>query len=265
MIKVLFLGEIVGIPTINLIKKSLKELISRNNIDLTIANGDGASDGYGILKNSAYQLNKSGIDIITSGDYVYNKKDAKEMLSLNFFLKPYNLPQFFGGSGYSIFRVKDVEVGIINILGRIHFNKIFASCPFYSVNKAIEKLKEKTKIIIVDFHGGATSEVQAMHWHLAGRASLVAGSHLRVLTTDNRIIGNKTAVITGAGFCGAKHSVGGLEPYIEINKFRTGQYFYSKISKENILFQGVIAEIDEQSGDAKKIEVLNEHAGGSVD
>jgi 2',3'-cyclic-nucleotide 2'-phosphodiesterase len=261
MVKVLFLGEIVGIPTINIIKKSLKELIAKYKIDLTIANGDGASDGYGILKNSAFQLNKSGIDIITSGDYVYNKKDARDMLSLGFFLKPYNLPQYFGGNGYSIIRVKEVEIGIINILGRIHFNKIFASCPFYSVTKAIEKLKEKTKIIIVDFHGGATSEVQAMHWHLAGKASLVVGSHLRVLTTDNRIIANKTAVITGAGFCGAKQSVGGLEPFIEINKFRTGQYFYSKIGKENIRFQGVIAEIDEASGDAKKIEILNENIG----
>ena len=257
MIRILFLGEIIGISTINLFKKSLKGLLLKYSIDFTIANADGASDGFGILKNSAFILNKSGIDIITGGDYVFNKKDVKELLGINFFLKPYNLPQYFGGNGYTLARVKDVEIGIISILGRIHFNKIFASCPFYSVNKAIEKLKEKTKIIIVDFHGGATSEVQAMHWYLAGKVSLTVGSHLRMLTTDSRILNNKTAVITGIGFCGAKNSVGGLEPEIEINKFRSGQHYYSKVAVQEIKVQGVIVDIDESNGEAKKIEVLD--------
>jgi 2',3'-cyclic-nucleotide 2'-phosphodiesterase len=260
MLKVLFLGEIVGMPAISFIKKNLPLITEKYKIDFTIANGDGASDGYGILKNSAYQLNKAGINILTTGDFVFNKKDAHELLSFPFVLKPYNLPQAFGGNGYTVVKVKDFSIGIINILGRINFSKVFASCPFYSVGKAVEKIKEKTNIIIVDFHGGATSEIQAMQWHLAGKVSIVAGTNLRVLTSDARIIEDKTAIITGLGFCGGEKSVAGFEPEIEISKIKTGQFFYSKAASQDIRLQGIIVEIDEATGAAKKIELFNSNS-----
>ena len=174
-------------------------------------------------------------------------------------LRPYNLPGIFGGKGASIFRINDnIQIGIINILGRTNFNKIFPMDPFYTVDKAIEKLSKATSIIIVDFHGGTTSEIQAMHWYLASRVSLVVGSHLRILTSDNRIINNKTAVITGIGYCGGYFSIGGLSPDIEIQKIKYGQFIYSKIVKESICLQGVIVEIDEESGRAKSIELFKE-------
>jgi 2',3'-cyclic-nucleotide 2'-phosphodiesterase len=258
MIRVLFLGEVIGLPTSKQIYTSLKKVLKEEKIDFTIANGDGASDGYGILKNTAYQLHNAGINVVTSGDYVFNKKDVKELMKAPFFIRPYNLPGSLGGKGYILSDTKESHrIAVINILGRTNFNKIFASDPFYSVSKAIEKIQESVRTIIVDFHGGATSEIQAMHWYLAGRVSLVVGSHLRVLTSDNRIINDRTAVVTGVGFCGGKQSINGLLPEIEINKLRFGQFYYSKVVTETICLQGVIAEVDENTGDALSIELFN--------
>ncbi|HOJ63241.1 MAG TPA: TIGR00282 family metallophosphoesterase [Spirochaetota bacterium] len=258
MIKILFLGEIIGIPTVKEIRKKLKDIKRENNIDFVIANADGASDGYGLLSDTVFQLHNAGIDVLTSGDMIFNKKDIKETLSkVGFLLRPYNLPSSLPGRGYSIYKIKeDIHIAVLNLLGRINFNKIFANDPFFSVDRALEKIKETTNIIIVDFHGGTTSEIQCMHWHLENKASLVIGTNLRVLTSDNRILNQYTGVITGAGFCGGKISIFGLSPETEIKKIKTGQFLYSKIVSENIQLQGVIAEIEEDTGKAVSIELF---------
>ena len=137
--------------------------------------------------------------------------------------------------------------------------KIYAMDPFYSVLNALEKVSEETNNIIVDFHGGATSEIQSMHWHLAGKVTAVIGTHLKVLTSDNRILQDKTAVITGSGYCGGLFSICGLSSQIEINKIKYGQFFYSKVEHEKIILQGVIMDIDEVKGEAKKIELFQEN------
>lgn len=259
MVKILLLGEIIGIPTIKEIQKNLSKIKDKYKIDFIIANADGASDGYGILKNSAIQLYKSGIDILTSGDYVFNKKDARELLKLPFLLRPYNLPNAMGGKGYIIYDFNDnIKIAIINILGRTNFLKIFPVDPFHTITKILEKISDSVKIIIVDFHGGTTSEIQAMHWFLAGKVSLIAGTHLRIITSDYRIINNKTAIITGAGYCGSKQSIGGLRPEIEINKIKNGQFEYSKVDNEEVQIQGIIADIDEESGNAVSVDLIKE-------
>jgi len=259
MIRIMFLGEVVGLSTVKQISKKLNEVIKKHKVDFTIANCDGASDGYGILKSTAYNLHDSGIKVITTGDYIFNKKDAKELLKLDFVLRPFNIPNALGGQGYSIFKINEkTKIGVISLLGRINFNKIYAMDPFYSVNKTLEKIYDEANIIVVDFHGGATSEIQAMHWYLAGKVSLVVGSHLRVLTSDNKIINNKTAVISGIGFCGGYWSIGGLYPEIEINKIKYGQFKYSKVEDTLIYLQGVLVDVEEETGEAKKIELLNE-------
>lgn len=259
MVKILFLGEIIGIPTVKEVTKNLSMIIDKYHIDTIIANADGGSDGYGLLSKTAYMLHKFGVDIITTGDLVYNKKDVKTLLKFPFLLRPFNIPSSHGGRGSGIFTINHgIKVGVISILGRVNFNKLFAADPFYSVDKALEKFPEKPDITIVDFHGGTTSEVQAMQWHLAGRVSMIVGSHLRILTTDHRIANEKTAIITGLGFCGGKYSIGGLTPDIEIRKIKNGQFLYSKIDRDNLQVQGVIAEFDEQTGAATDIQLLNE-------
>ncbi len=259
MIKILFLGEIIGIPTVKKIEIKLRKIIEDNKINIVIANADGASDGYGILKKTAYDLFNSGINIITGGDFIFNKKDVRDLLKAPFMLKPYNLPNALGGKGISIYNFNNIKIGIINILGRININKIFASDPFYSIDKALEKIDQSVKTIIVDFHGGTTSEIQAMHWHLSGRVSLVVGSHLKVLTSDNRIINNRTGIISGIGFCGTYYSIGGLKIDNEIKKVRYGQFLYSQIEKETIVeLQGIVSDFDENTGECKSIDLFKE-------
>lgn len=258
MIRVLILGEVVGIPTVKEIKKNLKKIIQEEKIDFTIANCDGASDGYGILADTAYQLHNAGIDVLTGGDYIFNKKDIKEFLGkFPRILRPYNLPKETVGRGFMIVQLENgKKIGVMNLLGRTNFSKIFANDPFYVIDSAIEKIKESTNVIVVDFHGGTTSEVQAMQWYLKGKVSTVFGSHLRVLTTDNRVIGDYTGVVTGIGYCGGYYSVGGLSTETEIKKIRSGQFIYSKVASENIVLQGVIAEIDEESGKTLNISLF---------
>lgn len=256
MIKLLFLGEIIGIPTLKKIEMQLKEIKYAYKVDVILANADGISDGYGILRDSAVRLNRSGVDIITCGDYVFNKKDVKALLGLPYLLKPNNLSNAHGGKGLKVIKVAGVNIAVINILGRVNFPKIFSASPFRSVDKAIDIVKDKANIIIVDFHGGATSEIQAMQWHLAGKVSLVAGSHLRVITSDNRILKNKTAVISGIGYCGGFNSINGFHPDVEIKKIKYGQFAYSKIATEDAVLQGVVTEIDEKTGKAISIDLF---------
>ena len=257
MIKLLFLGEVIGIPTLKKIEKQLIEIKRSLNIDVIVANADGISDGYGILRDSAIRLNRSGVDIITCGDYVFNKKDVKALLGLPFLLKPNNLSNAHGGKGLKVIEISGVKIGVINVLGRVNFNKIFSANPFRSIDRAFDIIKDKADIIVVDFHGGATSEIQAMQWYLAGKVSLVVGSHLRVITSDYRILKDKTAVISGVGFCGGYDSVGGLYPDVEIKKIKYGQFSYSKIATEDVVLQGVLTEIDESSGKASSIDLFN--------
>ncbi|HNZ27354.1 MAG TPA: TIGR00282 family metallophosphoesterase [Spirochaetota bacterium] len=257
MINILFLGEIIGINTVKCLKKSLKDIKNEFNINMVIANADGASDGYGLLADTAFQIKNAGVDIITGGDLIYNKKDIKDALNkMGFILRPFNLPAKSVGKGFTTFRINDsISIGVLNLLGRTNFNKIFPNDPFYAADKGIEKLSEQTKIIIVDFHGGTTSEIQSAHWYLKGKVSAVMGTHLRILTTDNRVIDN-TAIITGTGYCGGYPSITGLDPETEIKKIKSGQFYYSKIVNENVELQGAIITIDETTGFAQNIEIF---------
>lgn len=260
MIRGIILGEIIGIPTARKLQKKIEKLKKEYPADFVMANADGASDGYGLLADTAQMVHRNGVDFITSGDCIFNKKDMKGFLSrVSYILRPYNLIRCNSGRGYGIYTLENgVSIGILNVLGRVNFSKIFPADPFTAVNSAIERIKEKTNIIIVDFHGGTTSEIQAMHWHLAGRASVVTGTHLRVLTSDQRIIANHTGVITGTGYCGAYYSINGLQPEIEIKKIKTGQFMYSKVNREHVVLQGVYVEIDEETGKTENITLINE-------
>ena len=261
MIRVLFLGEIIGIPTTKVLKKRLPEVKEKYGIDFTIANCDGASDGFGVLMNTLYHLHLFGIDIITTGEHIYNKKDTREGLSkFGYSLRAYNLPKDREntGKGYTIVNVKNKNIAIINLLGRTNIQKIFVLDPFYAIEKFLQKTNKNIDMIIVDFHGGTTSEIQSMHWYLVDRVNLVVGTHLRILTTDNRIIGNKTGVITGNGFCGVKNSCFGLSIDIETKKIKTGQFSYSKVPEGDIGIQGIIVDLDEETNKTLSVELLQE-------
>ena len=121
MIKVLFLGEIVGLTSVKEISIKIEDIIDKYKIDIIIANADGASDGYGLLRKTAFSLFEKGINVITSGDFVFNKKDSKDLLNYDFFLRPYNLPNAYGGRGYTIIKNNKFKIGIINISRKSKF------------------------------------------------------------------------------------------------------------------------------------------------
>jgi len=258
--KVLFLGEIVGIPAVKQIRKKITKIIEKYHIDFVIANGDGASDGYGILAETASELLDCGINVVTGGDLIFNKKNIKDFIEINHtILRPANLSEKSPGRGYGVFVTDSgVRIGVISILGRTNFIKIFANDPYKACESIVEHIKQECDLIIVDFHGGTTSEIQSMQWHLAGSVTAVLGTNLRVLTADNRILYDHTAVITGTGLCSAIDSVGGFDPEIEARKMITGRFLYSKILKENIYLQGVIIEADQSTGKALSIDIINE-------
>lgn len=262
MFKVLFLGEIVGLPVVKALRKKLPGVILEFRPDMVIGNADGASDGYGVLAETAQELLEAGFDLLTGGDLIYNKRNIKEYLEHGKLLRPDNLPDDSPGSGYMIHELPNgVKVAVVSLLGRTNFNKIFAGDPYCAHEKRITQIRQITPNILVDFHGGTTSEIQSMHWLLAGQVSAVVGTHARVQTADHRILEGHTAVITGLGICGGLYSIAGFSPDIEIIKIKSGRFSYSKIEKEQLQIQGVLLEIDETSGKAVSIQLIHESLG----
>ncbi len=257
--KVVFLGEIVGLPVVRALKKKVKLIKSYYQADFIFCNADGASDGYGILAETASELINAGFDCLTGGDLIYNKRNIKDFINYSSLLRPYNLPPTSPGRGYKIFTLSSgKKMAVVSLLGRNNFNKIFAGDPYHIEETLLNYLaKDNISSIIVDFHGGTTSEIQSLQWLLAGKVSAVLGTHARVLTADSRILNSHTAIITGMGICGSPYSIAGFAPEIEIQKIKTGRFSYSKIEKENIAIQGVLLDIDEDSGISKSIEPIN--------
>lgn len=257
--KVLFLGEVVGIPIVRALKKKIRMIKSYYEADFIFCNADGASDGYGILAETASELLNSGFDCLTSGDLIYNKRNIKDFIGYNALLRPYNLPPSSPGRGYKIFTLSSgKKLVIVSLLGRNNFNKIFAGDPYHIEETLLSHLaKDNISSIVIDFHGGTTSEIQSLQWLLAGKVSAVLGTHARVLTADSRILNSHTAVITGLGICGSSYSIAGFAPDVEILKIKSGRFSYSKIDKDNIVIQGVLLDIDETTGKARSIVSIN--------
>lgn len=257
--KVLFLGEVVGIPIVRALKKKVKLIKSYYQADFIFCNANGASDGYGILAETAAELLSSGFDCLTGGDLIYNKRNIKDFIGYNALLRPYNLPPSSPGRGYKIFTLPSgKKSAVVSLLGRNNFNKIFAGDPYHIEETLLNHLaKDNINSVIIDFHGGTTSEIQSLQWLLAGKVSAVLGSHARVLTADSRILNSHTAVITGLGICGSPYSIAGFAPDVEISKIKSGRFSYSKIDKDNIAIQGVLLTINENTGKAESIETIN--------
>jgi len=254
--KILFIGEIVGKSGVFCVKKLLPKLRKEWGIDFIIANGEGATGGYGIGKNHAIYLRKLGIDVITSGECIYYKKDMVSYIdNASFILRPANYPFGNPGKGWHIFTRDNFKIGVINMLGQAGFKRVHLANPFLLLPEIVKKISALTNIIIVDFHASTTAEKYGMFYHMDGKVSAVIGSHTKVLTADERIMPNGTAMITDTGRTGSINSVGGLDPEIEIRKRLTKIHEYSDTYWEKLELQGVILEIDE-SGRALSIKRL---------
>ena len=220
------------------------------------ANGENAAHGNGITKNSAAELFSSGVDVITLGNHAFNRSDVSEVFDeYNFVIRPANYLKTLPGEGSIIYDTGVFLVGVINLQGQVFLEPI--NSPFEAAEKQISKLKEKTNIIIVDFHAEATSEKGAMAYFLDGKVSAVLGTHTHVQTADSTILPNGTAFISDVGMTGPFGSILGVDKDVIVDRFvnHINRRFEPGINKAQ--FNAVVLDIDNKTGKCNKIERLN--------
>jgi len=252
--KILFVGDIVGKPGRRALEGLLGKIISDHRVDFIIANGENAAGGMGITPAIATEILDLGVDVLTSGNHVWAKKEILPFLEEERrILRPLNYPAGVPGKGKGIFESKKgVKVGVLNLEGRVFMKNL--DCPFRGAEREIQILGRETKIIIIDFHAEATSEKMAMGWFLNGKVSMVVGTHTHVQTNDERILDEGTAYITDAGMTGPLASVIGVRKQVAIDRFLTQIPWKYDVATDEIELQGVVVEVDPDTGKATRIQ-----------
>ena len=220
--KILFIGDIFGKPGRDIARRAIPALVERRDIDFVIANVENSAAGFGVTGDIAETILSYGVDVMTSGNHVWDKKEVLEYIPRQpKLLRPANFPAGVPGRGSYLGRTRTGEtVGVINLMGRVFMAPL--DDPFAVVLREIEALRAKTRIIIVDFHAEATSEKVAMGWHLDGRVTAVFGTHTHVQTADERILPKGTAYLTDVGMTGPHESIIGVTIEAALGRFLTG-------------------------------------------
>ncbi len=257
MIRLLFIGDIVGRPGRDLVRDHLAAIVDHHQIDFVIANAENAAAGFGITREIGDQLLDYGVQVMTSGNHIWDKKEALSYIGVESrLLRPANYPAGAPGNGSYLARTDDGKsVGVVNVMGRVFMLNI--DDPFAVVLKEIEALKQRTRVIFVDFHAEATSEKIAMGWHLDGKVTAVVGTHTHVQTADERILPKGTAFLTDVGMTGPHDSIIGVEVEAALGRFLTGLPAKFETATGNPRLNAVIVEADEQTGKAVDIERLS--------
>ena len=252
--RILFVGDIVGKAGRQAIEGLLERVIADRGIDFTVANAENAAGGMGITPVIASEFLDLGIDVLTSGNHIWAKKEILSFLDEEErLLRPANYPAGVPGRGAGIFQLGNGrKVGVLNLEGRVFMRNL--ECPFRTGEKEAEKLREKTPIVLVDFHAEATSEKMALAWFLNGRVSAVLGTHTHVQTSDEKILSGGTGYITDVGMTGPLASVIGIRRQAALERFLTQIPWKFDVATDEIELQGVIVEIEEENGKARKIE-----------
>jgi 2',3'-cyclic-nucleotide 2'-phosphodiesterase len=254
MIRLLFIGDIVGRPGRDLVRHGLRGLVDYHRIDFVIANAENAAAGFGITREIGDQLLDWGIDVMTSGNHIWDKKEALDYIGAEpRLLRPANYPTGTPGNGSYLARTRDGRsVGVVNVMGRVFMLNI--DDPFQIVLREIEALRKRTRIVFVDFHAEATSEKIAMGWHLDGKVTALVGTHTHVQTADERILPKGTAYLTDVGMTGPHDSIIGVEVEPALNRFLTALPQKFETATGNPRLNAVVVEADETSGFATDIE-----------
>ncbi len=256
--KILFIGDIVGSPGRDAVQKLIPKIKKRDAIDIVIANGENAAGGSGITPRIAKELIDAGVDVITSGDHIWKRKEVIELLNeYPNIVRPANYPSGAPGAGAYLAKTKKgVNIGVINLVGRVFMESV--DCPFKQATKEIEDLKKDTKIILVDIHAEATSEKIAMGWYLDGQVSAIVGTHTHVQTADERILPQGTAYITDVGMTGPHDSVIGRKKEQILARFLTQLPTRFEMAEDDVRVNGVVIEVDDKTGKAKTIKRIRE-------
>ena len=259
--KILFIGDIVGEPGRRAVKILLPRLREEHALDFVIANGENSAGGAGITPKMAGEIFAAGVDVITSGDHLWDQKEVVDLLQNEpRFLRPVNYPPGTAGQGSGVIQKGSLPpVAVLNAQGRT-FMPVLEN-PFLLVPPEIERLRQQTKIIFVDFHAEATSEKIAFARMLDGKVSAVVGTHTHVQTADEQIFPGGTAYLTDAGFTGPHESVLGREITPVIERFQTTQPRRFEVAKHRVMLHGVMIDINEANGSALAIRRISEPVG----
>jgi metallophosphoesterase (TIGR00282 family) len=256
-VRILFIGDIVGRPGRELVKRGLGAIVEHEAIDFVIANAENAAAGFGVTREIGDHLLEWGVDVMTSGNHIWDKKEALDYIGTEpRLLRPANYPAGVPGNGSYLARTRGGEtIGVINIMGRVFMLNI--DDPFAVVVREIEAMRQRTRTIFVDFHAEATSEKIAMGWHLDGRVSAVVGTHTHVQTADERILPKGTAYLTDVGMTGPHDSIIGVEIEPSLGRFLNALPAKFETATANPRLHAVVVETDAQTGRATEIERLS--------
>lgn len=252
---ILFIGDIIGDPGLRAVSESLSNFRKDGrSFDFIIANVENSAGGFGVNKETWKKLNEIGFDCMTSGNHIWNRPDALQIVNEEAkLLRPANYPSGNPGFGWQIYKThNDIPIAVINLQGRVYMDNI--DCPFQTADKILEQLADRAKIIIVDFHADASSEKQALGWYLDGRVSAVVGTHTHVQTAEERILPRGTGFITDVGMCGPYDSVIGMEIEAALLRFLRGRPHRLKVASQNLKFAAVALDIDENDGTCRSVE-----------
>src|SRR4026208_1680987 len=257
--RVLILGDVMGRPARRAVRDLVPSLIDKEEIDLVVANAENAAGGMGVDLKSAKELLSAGVQVLTSGNHIWKKKEIYPFLDeQESLIRPANYPAGAPAKGWCVWQHNGLRALVINLQGRV-FMPNHVEDPFRCVDVILKERGGNSPVVIVDMHAEATSEKYAMGWYLDGRASLVYGTHTRVQTADERIFPAGTAYITDVGMCGPFDSVIGMEKETVIRGFITQLPRQFEVAQDNVVLQGVIVDIDDESGKAREIRRLRVH------
>lgn len=256
-ITILFIADIVGKPGLEVITALLPNLKKQYNVQVCIANGENGYNGKGLTEQIVRKYFTAGIDVITGGNHTWNFAEFRSYLdTATRVIRPLNYPEEAPGKGACLFTTPDgLVVGVMNLQGRTFMSPI--DCPFKKSLEEIERLRQKTHIIFVDFHAEATAEKIALGWYLDGKVSALVGTHTHVQTADERILPRGTAFISDVGMTGPFDSVIGLDVEVAIKRFVTQLPEKYMVATSNIRLNGVVIEVDVATGRAKSIKRIN--------
>jgi metallophosphoesterase (TIGR00282 family) len=254
--KILFVGDIVGKPGRQILRRALPTLVARRGIDLVIANVENAAGGKGITRETAEAIRDAGVGVMTTGNHVWDKKEAIDYIGLEpRLLRPANFPAGVPGAGCYVARsARHEPIAVINVMGRIFMNPL--DNPFQVVRQQIAAVRAEdgARIVFVDFHAEATSEKKAMGWHLDGEVTAVAGTHTHVQTADERILPNGTAYITDVGMTGPHDSIIGVDLRPALKRFLDGMPAKFDTATRNPRINAIVVNADPATGRARTIE-----------
>lgn len=254
--KILFIGDIVGKAGRRALKEGFSNLVDKLKVDFTIANVENAAGGFGITKSVCEEIFSIGVDVLTSGNHIWDKKEAVEyIVKENRLLRPANYPEGVPGHGCIVTNTAGGEkLAVLNLSGRVFMNQM--DCPFKTAGRELKILKQQTKVIIVDFHAEATSEKSALGWFLDGKVSAVIGTHTHVQTADEKILPKGAAFITDVGMTGPLNSIIGVKREQIISKFLTQMPIRFETAKGESILSCVVVDIDSKAGRASDIQRL---------